>query len=191
MDKRDFFIVGKTIALRAINRNDVTNTNWYGWFNNEETTKNLQKHYFPNSLEKQMQFYESLINDNSKLQLMIIDKENPELVLGIVSVQKIDFINSNADISLVIGEEEARDLKCAHEVMGLIIKHSFETLNLHKITLGYKETLKFWGIFLMKRFGFEQEGELKEQMYKDGKYHNIILLGLTREKSIKHKNLKS
>ena len=182
MDKRDLFIVGKTIALRAINRKDVTNTNWYGWFNDEETTKNLQKHYFPNSVEKQMQFYESLINDKSKLQLMIIDKETPELVLGIVSVQKIDLINRNADISLVIGEEGARDLKRAHEVMSLMIKHSFETLNLHKVTVGYIESLKYWGIFLMKRFGFEQEGELKEQMYKKGKYHNIILLGLTRDK---------
>lgn len=182
MDKRDLFISGKTVALRAINRDDVTNTNWYGWFNDEETTKNLQKHYFPNTVEKQMQFYETLSKDNSKIQLMIVEKENPETILGIVSLQKIDFINSNADLSLVIGEEEARDMKRAEEVMYLMLRHAFNTLNLHKVTLGYIDTLKFWGMFLMKRFGFTQEGELKEHMFKNGVYHDVILLGLTKDK---------
>lgn len=181
MDNRDLFITGKTVALRAINKNDVFDSNWYGWFNDEETTKNLQKHYYPNTVEKQLAFYETLIKDNSKIQLMVIEKDNPDMVIGTASIQKIDFINSNADISLVVGEEEARDLKRAEEVMYLMIRHAFNTLNLHKVTVGYIDNLKFWGMFLMKRFGFEQEGELKEHMYKDGVYHNVILLGLTKD----------
>ena len=109
MDKRDLFISGKIVALRAINKEDVINSNWYGWFNDEETTKNLQKHYFPNTLEKQLDFYEKLVKDNSKIQLIIIEKENPDNILGVVSLQKINLINKNADLSLVIGNEEERD----------------------------------------------------------------------------------
>ena len=68
--------------------------------------------------------------------------------------------------------------------MYLMLRHAFNTLNLHKVTVGYIDTLKYWGMFLMKRFGFEQEGTLKEHMYKNGIYHDVILLGLKKDRFV-------
>ena len=54
--KFDVFIKGKTVNLVSLTLNVVENTNWYNWFNDEETTYGMQQHYFPNNKEKQKYF---------------------------------------------------------------------------------------------------------------------------------------
>ena len=52
----DVFIKGESIDLVVLTNDLVEKTNWYKWFNDEETTKNMQKHYFPNSRELQLKY---------------------------------------------------------------------------------------------------------------------------------------
>ena len=43
--KFEVFIKGDLVDLVVLTEEVVKKTNWYKWFNNEETTKNMQKHY--------------------------------------------------------------------------------------------------------------------------------------------------
>ena len=52
--KFDVFIKGKIIDLVVLTEEIVEKTNWYSWFNDEEVTKNMQKHYYPNTKEMQI-----------------------------------------------------------------------------------------------------------------------------------------
>lgn len=174
-DKRDIFIKGKLIDLKALNENDVINTNWYGWFNDEETTINMQKHCSPNTIDKQMEFLNNLKNDSNKIQLGIICKENNELI-GCVSLQNIDFINRTAEIAEIIGEKEYRTIKYMEESIGIVIQFGFDTLNLNRI---YGGTIsEEFGLFLIKRFKFKKEGVFRNHVFKNGKYKDIHYLGL-------------
>lgn len=187
IDKRTFFLIGKHVILKTLTEDDVINSNWFGWFNDENTTEHMQKHYFPNSLENQLEFFDSLKNEKNKIQLGIVPKDEDK-IKGIISLHNIDYINSNADMSLIIGEPEFRKLIFAQEAMQLIIDHAFFTLNLHKINGGYIESLKKWGVFLKRRFGYRDEGVWKEHVFKNGKYRNIQRIGLLRNEYIKHIN---
>mgnify|MGYP000686297879 CR=1 FL=1 len=54
----------------------VDKTNWYNWFNDEENTKYMQKHYFPNTKKMQIDFFNNSLKGNeSILQLGIYDKK--------------------------------------------------------------------------------------------------------------------
>ena len=69
MEEFEVFIKGKLINLVVITRSLAQNSAWYTWFNDEETTGGMQQHYFPNTRELQVAFFESEINNYpNKLQ---------------------------------------------------------------------------------------------------------------------------
>ena len=41
----DVFIKGELVDLVVLTEEIVEKTNWYNWFNDEETTQHMQKHY--------------------------------------------------------------------------------------------------------------------------------------------------
>jgi len=181
----DIFIKGNLVDLIILNEEIVESSNWYKWFNDEETTLHMQKHYFPNTKEMQIDFYNnSLKNNESIVQLGILDKSK-SVVFGIISLSNIDLINRNAEWSVLIGEKEYRQLIYVNEAIDLILKHAFFTLNLYKVNGGYVETLKEWGIFMQRRYNFKEEGKLRSQMYKNGKFLDIFLIGLLKDDYIK------
>ena len=181
----DIFIKGNLVDLIILNEEIVESSNWYKWFNDEETTLHMQKHYFPNTKEMQIDFYNnSLKNDQSIIQLGILDKSK-SIVFGIISLSSINFINRNADWSVLIGEKEFRQLIYVNEAIDLILKHAFFTLNLYKVYGGYVETLKEWGIFMQRRYNFKEEGRLKSHVYKNGKFLDVTLIGLLKDDYIK------
>ena len=175
----DVFLKGEFIDLIALNEDVVKGTNWYKWFNDAESTQHMQKHYFPNTMTSQLEFLNDLRKNQNKIQLGIVKKDAGRMI-GTISLQSINFFNRNADISILIGEEEGRKLVYAQEAMQLMIEHGFFTLNLHKIYGGYVQSLESWGVFLNKRFGFKAEGLWREHVFKNGKYVDVYRIGLLR-----------
>ncbi|OGA36080.1 MAG: hypothetical protein A3G80_01015 [Betaproteobacteria bacterium RIFCSPLOWO2_12_FULL_62_13b] len=175
----DVFIKGQHLVLKVLGKDDVSNSNWYGWFNDEETTYHLQKHYFPNSRDRQMEFFGGIERDTTKIQLGIVPN-GEERIAGVISLQSINWINRNAEISMIIGEAKYRQLVYAQEALKLMIEHAFYALNLHKVRVGYLESLTDWGVFMKRRFGFQDEGRRREHVYKHGRYVDVYLLGLLR-----------
>ena len=181
----DIFIKGKLVDLIILNEEVIESSNWYKWFNDEDTTLHMQKHYFPNTKEMQIDFYNnSLKNNESVIQLGILDN-NKSIVFGIISLSSINFLNRNADWSVLIGEKEYRQLIYVNEAIDLILKHAFFTLNLYKVYGGYVETLKEWGMFMQKRYNFKEEGRLRSHVYKNGKFLDLILIGLLKDDFMK------
>ncbi|HMO18045.1 MAG TPA: GNAT family protein [Oligoflexia bacterium] len=158
------------VDLRVLTREDVLHGPWYGWFNDEEICKTLQKHYFPNTVESQLKFWESNIQDaKDKLQLGICKTGNDNL-LGIVSLNAIDYINRKCEFSIVIGEKEGRNISIFLESARLIFKHAFKTLNMNKI---YGGSLSKELVTLMCRsLGCKEEGISRMDIFKNGSYHD-------------------
>jgi ribosomal-protein-alanine N-acetyltransferase len=179
IDSRNIFLRGTHVYLVALSQEDVVNSNWYGWFNDEELCKTLQQHYYPNTLELQLDFFRKNIgNSDSKLQLGICKPENATL-LGIISLSNIDFINRKAEISAVIGEAEGRNINIFRESCQLLCDHAFNTLNLNKIYGGSisKELADLMCRFLKGK----REGVAREDIYKRGTYHDAYLYGILRQ----------
>jgi len=179
IDKRNVFLKVKNILLCALSISDIENSNWYGWFNDEEVCENLQKHYYPNTLSLQKDYLiNKLEKDKTTLQLGIYDLKNEKLV-GVTSFYSIDFINRKAGFSIVIGEKEARNISYFIEVAKLMFAHGFFTLNLERI---YGGSISIDLVNLMCRaLGCEKEGELRKDIYKNGVYHTAHLYGILRD----------
>jgi ribosomal-protein-alanine N-acetyltransferase len=170
------FIKGEKIHLRSLESRDVFDSCWAQWFDDEETTFYMQQHYYPNSKEKQLNFFESEIKNNvQKCQLGICSAEDNSLI-GMVSLQNIDHLNRKAEFSIVIGEKDKRRSGLSREALLLILRHGFDALNLRKIYSG--TLIEAWAKSLCDDLGFVSEGTLKEDVFKHGRYWDVHLVAL-------------
>jgi RimJ/RimL family protein N-acetyltransferase len=182
LDPRDIFLEGKDVILKALSRDDVENSGWYGWFNDEELCKTLQKHYYPNTLDMQLKFFaENIHNAKDKLQLGICHATGGPIV-GVISLNDIDFINRKAEISVLIGVKESRNISIFIEACKLIFNHAFNTLNLNRI---YGASISRDLVLTMCRMlGCKEEGILRQEIYKNGKYCNAYAYSILREEFV-------
>ena len=177
LDPRDVFITGNKVILKSLNEDDILYSNWYGWFNDEKVCSTLQKHYFPNSIELQKNFLNSISSQNT-LILGICDINYTEII-GVVSLSSINYINSSAEFSCVIASEEDRNVSVFVETLKLILKHAFLSLNLNKV---YGGSISKTLVKLMVRAcNFKTEGISRQDMYKNGEFHDIYRYSILKE----------
>jgi RimJ/RimL family protein N-acetyltransferase len=179
IDERLVFFEGKYVRLKVLSAQDILESNWVGWFNDESMSAYNQHHYFPNTVEQQYEILKSCTSDD-KLQLGIVDRTLPDTICGIVTLSDIDLIHRHAAIA-GIQETKATKMNSALflESWSIMLRHGFEQLGLNKI---------YGGTFhphvsaaLMRTFNFEVEGIRKRQIYKNGEYHDVTLLGVFKD----------
>jgi RimJ/RimL family protein N-acetyltransferase len=75
------------------------------------------------------------------------------------------------------------------ETMILLLRHSFDTLNLNRAYLHvYAENLRAKRAY--EKAGFVEEGRLREGVYKHGKYDDVIVMSVLRAEWIARKKEK-
>tara|TARA_Y100000991_G_C21834538_1_gene289614 strand:- start:10 stop:576 length:567 start_codon:yes stop_codon:yes gene_type:complete len=175
-DQRMIFYKGKYVDLKVLDESDIYESNWVGWFNDEKLCMQNGHHYFPNTVQKQKELLNSL-NYDKKLQLGILDKDNPNKICGVISLQDIDLINRKAEIAC-LSENSATSSKpqIYLESHSLIFKHGFNQLGLNKI---YGGTInKNIPGALKRAFNFEIEGVLKKSIFKNGVFYDATLFAV-------------
>lgn len=177
------FLAGEYVYLRPPDiEKDVKNGKWFSWFNDKKTTRFLAQGVFPNTIDKQINFVESLKTDSNRVLLCIISKENQKHV-GVISLYNIDLINRKADISIVMGERKYPPA-ASLEAMALMTEYGFDRLNLNKIDSGQCEDLWLW-VNALELIGYKIEGYLDSVMIRDGRIYNGVHTGITAERFYK------
>lgn len=171
------FIDGEKIFLRQYEAKDIDI--WYNWFNDAQVVRLMDQRRWPNTKEKQKRYLEVMTSSRTDMQLAVILRSNNRLV-GTVGLHSIDAVNRNADISIIIGDKKYWGKGLAKEAVGLLIGHAFAMLNVHKLTAGFISG-NVASQKLFESFGFKKEALLREQVYLNGNYHDIIRMGLLKK----------
>ncbi len=166
------FIDGNGFYLRELKLSDVEEGNWHAWFNNPEITVFQNKGIFPNTREKQKQYFDYLATSNHDVVLAIIDKSSG-MHIGNVGLHQIDWVHSSAELGIVIGEKEAWGKKIGKEAWQLITNYGLNTLNLHRIYAQIVEG-NIASCKSAEAAGFKREGLIRDVLFKNGKYLNMI-----------------
>jgi RimJ/RimL family protein N-acetyltransferase len=165
------FIKGNKIYLRELRKSDLSGP-WYSWLNDSEVTVFQNKGIFPNSIEKQAQYFESLINNNNDIVLAIVEEDSNKHI-GCVGLHKIDWVHRSAELGIVIGDREVWGKKYGKQAWSLITNYGFNVLNLHRIFAIIIEG-NIASQKSAEAAGFIQEGNLRDYLFKDGKYLNAF-----------------
>lgn len=172
------FIEGTTFTLRPLGLDDVKQ-GYVDWFNDSEVCKYNSHHVFPYTLEAAKQYVTGIQMSSSDIVLAIIAKDSGAHI-GNISLQKINFISRNAEYAVILGERAYWGKGIAKEASKLILKHGFDTLNLHRIHCG-TSALNEPMQKLAGALGFVQEGVRREAMFKNGQFVDIFEYGLLKK----------
>ena len=172
IDPRYVFLESEHVLLKVLDKQDIIESNWFGWFNDAERCKLNQHHYFGNTPENQ----EIILNEIStkeKIQFGIIDKSEQSAICGVVSLQDLDYISGTAHIAIMIDKIKESNPRIFADAMKLMLQHGFNELRLSKIVANSMN--KHLPVALKTLFNFELEGVLKSHVYKGGEYRDVYL----------------
>ncbi len=172
---KDIFLKGETIYLRALNTKDIEG-NYRFWLNDPEVIQYNSHGRFPMTPEKLLDYVKSALQSNTALVLAVIDNATVKHV-GNISLQAIDWIDRGAEIAFLLGEKTFWGKGIMLEAGNLIIRHGFQTLNLHRIHCGTSS--ENTGMQkLAEKLRMQKEGVRKEAIFNNGIYKDIIEYGL-------------
>jgi RimJ/RimL family protein N-acetyltransferase len=128
------------------------------------------------------EWFDNALNDKSNKNIYFgVDEILTNEFIGIVQLNNIDYVSGTALLGFVIGDTKFRGKGYGFEFSCLIVSYAFLTLNLRKI-ITYNLASNDSTLSMQKKLGFLQEGELKEHIYHDGKFYDVIILSLLRNK---------
>lgn len=171
-------ITGETIRLRAIERQDLPL--FVEWLNEPEVRQNLLVNV-PLSQAQEDGWFERTLNRPLEEQPLGIEVQTPEgwHLVGNCSFFDIDWRNRSTEIGIFIGDKHFWNRGYGTQVMRLMLKYGFNTLNLNRIYLRVYES-NSRGIRCYEKAGFVHEGRLRQALFQDGSYIDMLMMSVIR-----------
>lgn len=172
------FIVGDKLYLRGLEKEDLLG-NMFNWANDSEVTLYMYMGLKPNSKELMAQEYDRTIHSEKDIAFAIVDKKT-DAHIGNIGLYVINWLYRSAEYRIVIGEKDFWKKGYGAEAAKLVIDYGFNKLNLNKIWLGVNSENKA-AVKSYKAAGFVEEGVLRQEIYRNGRYYDAIRMSILRE----------
>lgn len=180
------FIKGNNVYLRALMRSDADGY-YPGWLNDDEVCSGNMHHVYPYSVEDSIKYIEGANNNEHRFVQAII-RNSDDSHIGNIALDNINYINSTAEFTILIGDKNCWGKGYAKEASKLICKHGFFTLNLNRIYCGTLET-NIAMIKLAEYLSMVEEGRRRQAVFKGGRYVDVIEYGVLRNEYMLRFNL--
>ena len=162
------------MKFRELERDDVVYIN--GWRNNKEIIDSLGCPYRYINIDTDLNWYDNYIKNRSNTVRCVISNEE-NIPVGLISLCDIDYTNRSTTLAVLIGDISAQGKGYGYKFCTEIINHAFNNLNLHRIESQVLESNER-AINLYTKLGFVIEGTKKSCIFKNGKYGNLVMMGL-------------
>lgn len=167
--------ISKRIKLRKMTMEDVER--YHSWRNDVDVMMSTNPSLDLYTLPETKAFVEGVIlNSNSSKSYIIQDKAN-EKAIGIMSLINMDQKNRNAECIIDIGEKDYWGKGIGKEALKLLLDYAFLEMNLHRVSLRVF-SFNEGAIHLYNKMGFKQEGVSRQALFRNGKWHDIIHMGI-------------
>ena len=171
-------IYGENIRLRAPERSDIPL--FVDWFNDPEVREGIMM-VFPMSEANEEEWFENMIKRPVAEQVLVIEiRQEDWYAIGTCGFHNLDWRIRASEVGIAIGEKSQWNKGYGTEVMRLLLRHGFETLNLNRIALHVFDINKR-AIRAYEKAGFKREGVQRDAMYLNGKYVDVIIMSVLRK----------
>lgn len=182
----DIFIEGETIDLRIPTLEFAEKSDWYKWFNNPHVTQFLEHGVFPNTRDKQIEFY---LKERDKRLLFVVTNKNGEAI-GSTSLTDINYKTQSCGTGTVIGNFIGLNPLEALEIVARMTEHAFIKMGMKRIVAAQHIGLIPWS-HRMSLLGYRIEGIEKKAFVKGVEIVDVIKIACHYEdyqKIINHRN---
>ena len=162
------------LTLRTLEENDLERIRK---LRNDPSTWTMLSDITLIDSEMQKRWFQQVRADNSKKYYVFFNKEHD--FIGIVRTDEIDWINR----SIRIGADVVPNLRAkgyGSKVFRLLKKYCFDYLNMHRIWLAVLDYNEI-ALKLYEKQGFKVEGRYRESIFRDGSYHDYIIMSILEQ----------
>lgn len=165
--------------LRELRRSDIPAIN--AWRADKELISRLGATYrYINEEVDERWFNAYMERRASTVRCAIVDADAPENILGLVSLCDIDNLSRSCVFHIMIGDKNQRGKGMGYFAVSEILRHAFEDLNLNRVELHVLPDNEP-ALGLYRKAGFQQEGLLRQCVFKNGEYKDMIVMSILRE----------
>ncbi len=171
-------LYGKHIRLRGNERSDLPK--FVEWLNDPEVRCYLSM-AMPISQAAEEHWFEDMLKrppEEHSLGIEIKDGDGWRLI-GNCALFDINWRTRSAEVGLFIGEKTCWNKGYGTEVMRLLLRHGFGTLNLNRIFLRV-DAENLGGIRAYEKAGFVHEARLRQADFRAGKYFDDLIMSVLR-----------
>ena len=164
-------IVGKNVYLRPITDDD---TDLIIDWRNSDAVRPYFIYQKPFTREGHERWMETMIRSGLGYQFIVcrIEDDTP---VGCTYLRDYDRENSKIEYGVFLGSEDVKGKGIGTEILGLTLGFAFGELDVHKVfARAFADNAASVGSFL--KGGFLKEAYLKDEVYVNGEYRDIILL---------------
>ena len=168
-------LVGDRIYLSPRNSEDVEL--FTTWLNDFQVTDYLRHSADLISLDSEKDY---LTKNASPIATFVIVTLDGDKMIGTVGIESIHWSDRCGSLGVFIGEAEYRDNGYGTEAIRLLLEYAFHYLNLHSVKLSVLD-VNVRAQKCYQKCGFKDAGRLRQCIYVNGKYHDLLMMDILRE----------
>jgi|LSQX01.1.fsa_nt_gb RimJ/RimL family protein N-acetyltransferase len=169
-------IIGQRTILRTLRLDDKTEI--FEWMCSPDLRHDIGT-VFPVTEHEHDIWFEKHLKDTTERTYAILEKE-PNRFIGIIGSKNTNLYSRCTEGYIYIGDPSMRGKGLGSDALRTFVRFYFEQLNFHKFCLRVS-SYNIGAIKAYRKIGFVEEGILKDQVFRDGRYHDTICLGLINE----------
>lgn len=169
------FISGERLYLRALTDADVEGP-YPGWLNDPEVCAGNSHHVYPYDRGSAAAYISEARRSREAL-ILAISLHDGDRHVGNISLQRIHPTFRSAELAILLGDRSVWGAGIGTEAGRLLIRHGFETMNLHRIYCGtFEDNIGMRKLATI--LGMTEEGRRREAAFKAGRYVDVIEFGI-------------
>ena len=167
-------IAGELIILRALEHEDLDRC--YRWMNDPSIVWTLKSRY-PIPFHSEAEWLENAVKASHTERHFAIERKQDRHHIGNASIYDIDWVSRTGRFGLFIGDPGSWNRGFGSDAIRTVVRFAFLEMNLHKLKIeifDYNERAKH----VLEANGFVQEGKLAQDFFRDGRYHDLVILSV-------------
>lgn len=169
------------VILRELRYED--SDKYFKWINDRELVLHNSS-YKPVSQHEHNKWFDSVSMSKDILIFSILNNSD---LIGSCSLRNIDEKNKTAELQIRIGEKNFQNKGIGKLCVKNLLRFGFNDLNINRIYLNVFST-NLRAINVYKKCGFQEEGVLRESIYLNGNFIDVILMSVLKNEYVDNQN---
>ena len=169
---------GQFVRLRAMDNSDLMKLQDYS---NDYTVMRSASGgiLYPSTVEDAARAMQNNTSYTSGEYQFALETKEDRRLIGQCGFVKVNWKNRTGEIAILIGEKDYRNKGYGADAIGVLCQFGFKEMNLHKIKASVFD-FNLPALRCYEKCGFEREGILEKEIYREGSYHDVVLMRLFR-----------
>ncbi len=169
---------GKITNLRPLDIEDLEDA--LRWVNDREVTLWLTSLRYPMARKDEQKWIDDALANSFAEGVRLAIETRDGKHIGGINVHRTNPEDRKAGLGIMIGEKDHWSNGYGTDAVLALLKLAFDEMNLHRVWLHvFPDNERAIACYL--KCGFREEGRLRQEVFQDGRYYDVIVMGVLKD----------